>query len=56
MKELIEAGTLNEEILKREAFGIFRLVTDDGDFEESEIGKELIELSRAMRQVNLNSS
>ena len=56
LRELIASGNLNGEILKKQAFGIFRLVSDEGTFEESDIGKELLQLSTAMREVDLTSS
>src|SRR4051812_21674126 len=55
MAEVVSSGTLSKEVLERQSFAIFRLVTDDDAFEQSEIGQKLLHLSAAMKDVALSS-
>lgn len=51
MQQLLAQGRFNKEDLARQSFGIFRVVSDDVCFEESDLGKELLELGGELREL-----
>lgn len=51
MHELLSQGQFTHEDLADQSFAIFRVVTDDGYFEESDIGKELLELGGELKKL-----
>lgn len=51
IEQALASEKLNKEKLERCAFGIFRLVTDSYSFEQSALGKELLNVEKKIRDL-----
>ena len=51
LDEILASENFDVEKLERHAFGIFRLVTESYDFEQSSLGKQLLEIRAKIRSL-----
>lgn len=51
LDEILDSENLDVEKLDRNAFGIFRLVTESYEFEQSSLGKQLLEIRKKIRNL-----
>ena len=52
LDETLDSEKLDVERLDQHAFGIFRLVTESYEFEQSDLGKQLLEIRKKIRNLS----
>ena len=52
IEEILDSKNMNLQKLEQLAFGIFRLVTESYEFEQSSLGKQLLDLRGKIRSIS----